>query len=326
MRSISLAQSWRANTDGAIVFVTNCESEALRAKLKKEKFEIVEVANSHPHAADWTTTRQVLEKRQAAWCAVDGYHFDADFHRKIRENGNRVLAIDDTAHLDFYDADAVLNQNINADELQYNYPKDTITLFGTHYALLRDEFAAWQDWRREIPPIARKILITMGGGDFHNLTLRVLRAVERLKIENLEIKAVIGAANPHSTELERFAARSSVHIDLIKNAENMAELMAWAAAGVSAAGSTCWELAFMRLPSILITAAENQTGLAAGLSGTGFAKNLGWFEEFSEADLSGVLSELLLDEKRRRKMSEAGRDIVDGRGANRVVKRLTERG
>jgi len=325
MRSVALAQTWRAQTGGAVVFVTNCEIEALREKLQTEAFEICEIENSYPHAADWTRTREVLEKYPEAWCVVDGYHFDAAFHGKIRKNGSRVLAIDDTAHLDFYDADAILNQNINADGLQYDCAKDTILLFGTSYALLRDEFARRQTWRREIPAVARKILITMGGSDFYNLTLKAIRAVERLAIENLEVRAVVGAGNPHYAELKESADCSPVHISLIQNANNMSELMAWADAGVSAAGSTCWELAFMQLPSVLIVSAENQKGLAEGLGATGFAENLGWFEQVSETDLANGLSGILPDEKRRRKMSEIGRDIVDGHGARRVAEFLNRR-
>jgi RimJ/RimL family protein N-acetyltransferase len=102
----------------------------------------------------------------------------------------------------------------------------------------------------------------------------------------------------------------------------MSGLMAWADAGVSAAGSTCWEMAFMRLPLILIVTAENQTGIAAGLDEAGCAVNLGWFGQVSESDLADNVSELLFDEKRRGKMSEAGSKIVDGRGADRVIETL----
>jgi spore coat polysaccharide biosynthesis predicted glycosyltransferase SpsG len=36
---------------------------------------------------------------------------------------------------------------------------------------------------------------------------------------------------------------------------------AWADVAVSAGGSTCWELAFMGAPGLIITVAENQEGM-----------------------------------------------------------------
>ncbi len=100
--------------------------------------------------------------------------------------------------------------------------------------------------------------------------------------------------------------------------------MKWADVAVSAAGSTCWELAFMQVPSVLIVTAENQISLAAGLSKAAFALNLGWFEQVSQSALTVSLSAVSFDRQRRQKMSETGREIVDGRGAARTVKALRE--
>jgi len=323
MRCLALAQSWRAN-GGEATFVTNCESVALRERLKIEGFVVVEIENPYTREADWLRAREISQNFSQAWCVVDGYHFDAKFHGLIRASGGRVLVVDDTAHLPFYDADTILNQNINAAELQYNCPPDTRLMLGTKYALLRSEFFAWQDWKRETPEVARKFLITMGGGDFHNQTLKVIRALGNLKIENLKARTVLGANYSHLPELERVVGESPVHIELIKSAENMGELMKWADVAVSAAGSTCWELAFMQVPSVLIVTAENQISLAAGLSKAAFALNLGWFEQVSQSALTVSLSAVSFDRQRRQKMSETGREIVDGRGAARTVKALRE--
>ncbi len=45
----------------------------------------------------------------ALWLALDGYHFTSDYQKAIRENGYRLLVIDDMAHLDHYHADILLN-------------------------------------------------------------------------------------------------------------------------------------------------------------------------------------------------------------------------
>lgn len=322
MRSLALAQSRKA-AGGSVTFITNCESAALRERLKRENLTIVEIEKSYPHESDFETTRKVLKKHSPeTWCVVDGYHFDAGFHGKIRRNGNRVLVIDDTAHLPFYEADAILNQNVNADELNYNCSENTTLLLGTQYALLRREFLACESWRRETPETARRILITMGGGDFHNQTLKAICAVERLAIENLQVKAVVGAGNPHYADLERHIKSSHVPINLIKNAENMSELMTWADAAISAAGSTCWEMALLRLPCVLIVTAENQVGIADGLGKNGFAENVGWFEQVSEERLAEKLDGILRDAQKRGQMSKRGGEIVDGRGAARVIEKL----
>ena len=62
----------------------------------------------------------------------------------------------------------------------------------------------------------------------------------------------------------------------------MPQLMAWADLAVSAAGTTCWELAFMGLPMLLVVLADNQRPNATCLDELGVAGNLGWHGELSE--------------------------------------------
>src|SRR2546430_2802316 len=130
MRCLALAQRWKTS-GGTVVFVTNCDSPTLRQRLDTEGFQVVRVEYSYPHEADWITTRDVLQRFPRAWCVVDGYNFDVKFHRAIRESDHRVLVVDDMAHLAFYDADAILNQNINAGDMNYNCAPDTRLLLGT---------------------------------------------------------------------------------------------------------------------------------------------------------------------------------------------------
>lgn len=318
MRMFALAQSWKLK-DGKVIFITNCESAALIEKLKAEDFEVIEVENSYPHPADWKITKQVLDKFENSWCVVDGYDFDNGYYDLIRQNGNKVLAVDDTVRLPFYKVDAILNQNINAEKLNYECTDKTQLLLGTKYTMLRQEFLKQKDWQRETPEIAQRILVTMGGSDIHNQTLKVIRAIEKLEFENLQIRAVVGSSNPNIKELEKEVKKSSVHIELIRNAENMSELMIWANLAISAAGSTCWELCFMKVPSVLIVTAGNQIGIGEGLGEAGFAKSLGWFEQVSVVDLTETLDDLLSNKSRREEMSKVGHKIIDGKGTDRII-------
>ncbi|MCH8109711.1 MAG: UDP-2,4-diacetamido-2,4,6-trideoxy-beta-L-altropyranose hydrolase, partial [Chloroflexi bacterium] len=173
--------------------------------------------------------------------------------------------------------------------------------------------------------VARKILVTLGGSDPCNQTTKVLRALLSLDIPDLQAKVVVGSSNPRLDELREAAesAGSSIAISIITDAPDMASLMAWADVAVTGAGSTCWELAFMGLPALLIVLADNQTGIAEGLEEAGTAVNLGWHYELNESDISRQLALLLRDSSRRSDMSEKGRRIVDGQGCHRVSSTLS---
>jgi UDP-2,4-diacetamido-2,4,6-trideoxy-beta-L-altropyranose hydrolase len=253
---------------------------------------------------------------------LDGYHFDPGYQRQIREAGHRLLVIDDAAHLDHYYADMVLNQNINAERLHYPCEPDTRLLLGTRYALLRSEFLVWRGWQRETPEVARKVLVTLGGGDPDNQTLKVMQALRQVSVGGLEVIVVVGASNPHFQELQSAIRNSLLTIRLVHNATNMPELMAWADVAISAGGSTCWELAFMGLPAVILVLAKNQQGIAAGLEEAGVAVNLGWHTEVSAAQVASALLRLFRDRDLRWQMDQQGRELVDGSGIERVVELL----
>jgi len=323
MRCIALAQAWQAR-GGNVTFLSLCKSEGLRQRILNEEFEFVPVERAHPDPADFDTTVSTINDLPSneSGIILDGYHFDTEYQRKLKETGSSLLVIDDMAHLDHYVADIILNQNISAEDLSYSCEADTKLLLGTSYTLLRNEFLVYKDCKREIPEIARKILITMGGGDTDNVTLSALDALNLVHLEGLEIKVVIGARNPHLDALKKAIRKSRYAAELHENVSNMPELMAWADLSVSGAGSTCWELAFMGLPSLIVTLADNQAGIAEGLQNAGTAIHLGWHDKVSSIRVAEALKNVLLDPEKRSKMSERGRRLLDGKGRKRVLRSM----
>jgi len=256
------------------------------------------------------------------WLVLDGYHFDFVYQQAIQSAGFSLLVIDDMAHLPAYHADIILNQNLGAEKLKYNCNPEARLLLGPRYALLRQEFLAWRGQRREITDVARKVLVTMGGGDLDNVTLKVIHALEQVKVDGLEAVVVVGGSNPHFQKLESAVHSLRIPIRLVRNVANMPELMAWADVAVTAGGSTCWELAFMGLPALILILADNQTPIAVELERQGVALNLGWHTLLKSGDIAYQLHSMIMSSGKREIMSKCGRQLVDGSGTMRVVRRL----
>jgi len=170
--------------------------------------------------------------------------------------------------------------------------------------------------------VARKVLVTMGGSDPDNVTLKVIQALQQVDLDGLEAIVVVGGSNPHYEELQSAVqdARSSIRLE--SNVTNMPELMAWADVAISAGGSTCWEIAFMGLPSLVLVLSENQQRIATGLDQAGVVLNVGWYTEASIVQVTKTLVALLEDRGLRWRMGQQGRELVDGLGSGRTVKFL----
>jgi len=311
MRCLALAQAWRAR-GGEVTFLSACENAGLRQRIEQAGCAFVAIPKPHPDPGDLSTTLDFLAKQsQPQWMVLDGYHFTPDYQAMLR--GARLLVMDDMAALERYHADIMLNQNSHAPHLSYHTGPDTLLLLGTRYALLREEFSTVSP--REPESTARKVLVTLGGSDPDNATLKVIRALRQLA--DIEAKVVIGPANPHAERLRQAADGSTV--ELLYNVTRMPELMAWADVAVTASGSTCWELLYMGLPSAVIVLAENQEPIARDLSERGAVINLGWQHDLNDEQIGAALCSLIGDAARRKQMAACGRALVDGRGAERVI-------
>src|SRR6185295_9238731 len=103
---------------------------------------------------------------------------------------------------------------------------------------------------------------------------------------------------------------------------DMPGLMDWADVAVTAGGSTCWELVFMNVPSIVIAIAENQLDVAKQLGILGASVNLGWHEEVTSSQIAESLSYLLSSTERRNLLAQRCNTLLDGDGVDRVMVHL----
>jgi UDP-2,4-diacetamido-2,4,6-trideoxy-beta-L-altropyranose hydrolase len=319
MRCLALAQAWQ-DAGGRVVFLMAMETPALEARLRSEGMEVIHLPVQPGSTDDAIRTADFAHQVGADWVVVDGYHFGADYQRIIKDSGLRLLFIDDNGHAGHYSADLVLNQNIHAHEGLYpNKEPYTRLLLGTRYVLLRREFLKWRGWKREIPEVARKVLVTMGGSDPDNVTLKVVQALQQVDMDGLEATVVVGGSNPHYEELQSAVQDSRFPIRLESNVVDMPELMAWADVAVSAGGSTSWELAFMGVPTLVVILASNQRPIAERLDAVGVAINLGWCADVSPPEMARVFMELMRTLTTRTQMAQRGQELVDGEGAARVL-------
>ncbi|WP_159460634.1 UDP-2,4-diacetamido-2,4,6-trideoxy-beta-L-altropyranose hydrolase [Calothrix rhizosoleniae] len=322
MRCLALAQAWQ-DAGGKVIFVMAIKAPLLEAKFKSEGMETAYITAQLGSAEDARETVKLTRKFNANWVVVDGYNFGGEYQQIIKDDGLRLLIIDDYGHAEHYYADIVLNQNISADEgLYVNREPYTQLLLGVKYTLLRREFWQWCGWKRQTPTVARKILVTLGGSDAENVTLKVIQALQLVELDDLEAVVVVGGSNPHYEQLKSVCLDAKFPIHLKRNVTNMPELMAWADMAIAAGGSTNWELAFMGLPTIILVLADNQRAIAEKLGETKATVNLGWHENISATQIASMVAQLVINTDTRTEIVKSSQKLIDGEGCKQVLRYL----
>lgn len=318
MRCVALGQAWQ-DAGGRVVVASARLPDALRARVEKEGFEFSTIEAVSSSVEDAEATRRLASRLGAQWVALDGYHFDAEYRHAIRGGAWRVLWVHDVGPVAHDDVDLVVQPGPAAGGRASIGLHPTVRMaWGSRFTLIRRELNGLRQPGRPVSPRVTRILLSFGGGDDHGMVEMCLGVVGGL------------AADTHVRILSSGMGRSSIpipsslegRVELIDNPINVAEQMLWADLAVSGAGGTCWEQALLGLPAILVAMAENQlpNALAAQLGGV--ARFLGSHGEVSERVVGEAVDEVIRDHLSRSEMRSRGEALVDGKGAERLVRTM----
>jgi UDP-2,4-diacetamido-2,4,6-trideoxy-beta-L-altropyranose hydrolase len=318
MRCLALAQAWQ-DAGCQIVYAMASGSAGMAERLRADNIEIVPLSCEPGSRQDALDTLAAARAFGADWVVLDGYHFDTELHATIKNAGLKLLALDDYGALGHYVADIVVNQDPVADERLYTQREAyTRLLLGTDYTFLRREFCHDPRPERSVPTVAHRLLLTFGGSDPNRLTEKALAALDCVVINGLEAVIVVGPGNPRWDALEA-AGQGRINVRLLRNPPDLPEWMSWCDLAVVAAGGTLWELAYCRVPSIVVMASEEQRPTVEIIERSEACLSLGLGRSLSAERLAAAISSLCLDSQRRTTLSNKLAAMVDGLGAQRVL-------
>lgn len=270
----------------------------------------VEVHGLAPSSAeDLARTREAAARSD--WVVIDGYHFDPEFEARCHTGGTRLLRFDDLGQLPTR-ADIVLNANVGADiRFAKSYPNAGMALLGPRYALLRERMraqrqAVWSEPRRDV-------LVNYGGADPLGLARVTWRELARTMPDRRVTLITVSDGSDFPSAVHDFEALPPT---------DLATLLPDTRLLICAGGITALEAAFLGVPAVIVTSAENQIPGVESLARSGAVLHAGHGAQ-AVADAAAMAVTLLGDDDARAAMSAAGRTLVDGEGARRVYDAMT---
>ncbi len=258
----------------------------------------------------------------ADWLIVDHYGLDKSFETSAREWADNILVIDDLADRD-HDCDVLVDQTRGRKAGDYKklVPSHCNILTGTDFALLKNEYAQLRASLSRTFENPKNILVSFGGVNPKNATEFTLRALSAFNDFPLSIDVVTGAHAGGLDEIKKLCEEinGGMHTaELYVNTPEMPRLMAKADMCIGAGGTTSWERCFLKLPSLALELADNQTFVLKQLDEAGAIKNLGRIEDLDQQTFVEEFSKLLKSASELQTMSDKAAAIVNGKGTERL--------
>ena len=336
-RCLALAEALR-QSGAHVEFITRILGSDAAAKIQVAGFPVHllpaptgTVQDSTPPHADWAgvSWQQDAEEtiralRKADWVVVDHYAFDARWHKAVAPKlGARLAIVDDLADRALH-GDVLVDQTLadfdHGEKYKHRLGNGLTILGGPHYALLGPAYLKAP--RCQVTEEVRSIGIFMGGADPAALSEIALRACRDVAGFAGPVEIVTTQANPRHPELKALAQRwpqTSVMVDI----PELSGFFSRHGLQIGAGGSASWERCCVGAPTIALVGSRNQLAVVPQLAKAGAIATLDPKEAPTPESLGALVRELLGDTARRRALATRARELVDGRGAQRVALRIT---
>lgn len=263
---------------------------------------------------DALQTLNILQKIQEIdWLIVDHYSLDHRWEKQIKPYVKKIMVIDDLANR-YHQCDVLLDHSCYSDiEGRYKrlIPSYCQTLLGPQYALLRPEFTEMRKNLTVRKGQVERILISFGGSDSTNETMKAVKAIKQLKRQDIMVDVVVGKLYQYKKELEHLCSEFPSFFVSCQVA-NMAKYMANADLAIGAGGTTTWERCYLGLPSITIITAQNQFETTRALHQAGATWNMGVCQNVSVEKIKNKLRKMLKEPWILEQMSKNAFRIMTG--------------
>jgi spore coat polysaccharide biosynthesis predicted glycosyltransferase SpsG len=290
---------------------------------------LINRAPCEPHLADVFSPANLSAagkelKDQGARLAMTNFrHVTNDQIHALSECGLLVVCIDDfgTRQLD---CDVVINPTMVEEQQRYTSDNPRFQLFsGPEYLTLGSDYQELHEKPRNFRGPVKNILVTLGGSDPNAATLKLVETLFGSP-EDITVHVIVGAAFQELAALKSLLKHNQEErFQLHENVSNLASLMSDADIGFTAGGNTLSEMACIGTPAVVLFDEDHEGRQGSAFQKAGAAICLGQAAQVPPGDIIKTIEELN-DSQLRESLSQAGKALVDGKGAERVLALLQE--
>lgn len=251
---------------------------------------------------------------------IDDHKSNNVIEEQLQKITSKLIVLSDNP-INKHSCDILIDSNLGRHKVDYEelIPQKCLTLLGSEYIILRDEFTKYPATKAE----QKSIVVSVGYTDPASLSEFYLKSL--VEIENAHpVDVIIGHAPKALESAYKLAAQANFDLTIHEKPENISVIMSHAFLALGAGGGSVWERCAMGVPSVTIEVASNQKHLLDALNKMGAIIHLGEIENVSQKQMSQFLIGALKDRKKLNSIAQCARTLCDGKGVDRIVTSIME--
>jgi spore coat polysaccharide biosynthesis predicted glycosyltransferase SpsG len=301
-------------------FLSRLEPASLALAIKRAGNEWLEADASTGSSEDQAEIVQEVRRLRPAAVIIDGADVGEDYLLALRATGTLVVSLDHLASTRF-PSRLVINPLLGPGRDAYTVEVGTQLLLGARYALVRPEIRRVRPARAQEPPQPFRVLIALGDDDPNRQTAALGRQLAGLaKVGRVDM--IVRPQHPDLATLQELAAANPERLTVATESAEVTGSITRCHFALSGGNAWSLELACVGVPQLVIVQTEAHWPTAQRLEEEGAGTCLGWHESVSAQTIRTAVQNLLGDTLERQAMARCGRQLIDGRGPDRLVTAL----
>jgi spore coat polysaccharide biosynthesis predicted glycosyltransferase SpsG len=266
---------------------------------------------------DLEATLAQVRRLNAAAVVVAGVGMTAEYLASLHKSGTLVVVFDSTAGITF-PVDVVVNPLLAPGKKAYRFGPGAQLLLGHKFALCRGVFRRQRTIRATEPPGPFRALVAFGDDDAGGQTL--LRTREMLDLPQVaKVSIAVRSHHAQLDDLKELVAESTGRVELVTETKDLMTRLVRAHFALTSGDGWALELCVVGVPQLIVSQTDTHARSAKRMDEEGVATFLGDAADVSPEQLREAVSSLLDDAMERKGMTRCARNLVDGRGPDRVV-------
>ena len=257
---------------------------------------------------DIKKTQTIIKKENIDILIIDKFNPSIRYINSLKKYV-KVVVISDLDKIDL-PSDLLFNGFIGFKEKIYYNKFKTKCFLGSSYQILNKNFSIKQQITKKY-----KLLVTFGGLDEKNITLKFLQSLEFFD-PGFPIKIILGPAAPKlNIQTKNFKSE----ITIIQQTKDMCKEISSAEFGLCSGGVTSYEFASQNIPFAIISQVNHQLKTAKEWEKLGIAYNLGLANNETTKKIEQFLRLIKFNSL---SINSKNSKIVDGLGGKRIAKEI----
>lgn len=277
------------------------------------------VPAQHPLGApgDLEATVAQVRRLNAAAVVVAGEGMTAEYLDALRKTGTLVIAFDSTAGI-AYPVDVLVNPLLSPGRKAYRHGTGSQLLLGAKFALCRGIFRRQRTIRATEPPAPYRALVAFGDDDLMGQAFD--RTQQLLELPAVgKVSVAVRSHHPRYDDLKDLAADSAGRVEVLTETKELMTRLVRAHFALTSGDGWGLELCVVGIPQFVLAQTKRHAMSGKRMDEEGAANFLGDAADVTFEQLKEAVEALLDDPMDRKGMTRCARNLVDGRGPDRIV-------